>query len=81
MQAHLIGFEHGVLVNERALGPLEKPGVPLQKPQLYTAGVFAGSSNADAARELLAFLTSSAAREKLSAAGVVPSNSSVDSVR
>ena len=54
---------------------------PLQKPQLYTAGVFAGSSNADAARELLAFLTSSAAREKLSAAGVVPSNSSADSVR
>ena len=54
----------------------------LQKPQLYTAGVFAGSSNADAARELLAFLTSSAAREKLSAAGVVPANSSAaDSVR
>jgi molybdate transport system substrate-binding protein len=55
---------------------------PLQKPQLYTAGVFAGSSNAAAARELLAFLTSSAAREKLSAAGVVPANSSAaDSVR
>jgi len=55
---------------------------PLQKPQLYTAAVFAGSSNAAAARELLAFLTSSAAREKLSAAGVVPANSSAaDSVR
>jgi molybdate transport system substrate-binding protein len=44
----------------------------LQKPQLYVAGVFAGSTNADVARELIAFLTSSAAREKLSAAGVVP---------
>jgi len=44
----------------------------LQKPQLYTAGVFAGSTNAAAARELIAFLTSGAAREKLSAAGVVP---------
>ena len=44
----------------------------LQRPQLYTAGVFAGSANAAAARELIAFLTSAAAREKLSAAGVVP---------
>lgn len=44
----------------------------LQKPQLYTAGVFAGSANADVARELISFLTSAAARAKLSAAGVVP---------
>jgi molybdate transport system substrate-binding protein len=44
----------------------------LQKPQLYTAGVFAGSTNAAAARELVAFLGSPAARAKLSAAGVVP---------
>ncbi|HSC14414.1 MAG TPA: substrate-binding domain-containing protein [Gammaproteobacteria bacterium] len=44
----------------------------LQKPQLYTAGVFAGSANAAVARELIAFLTTSAASEKLSAAGVVP---------
>lgn len=44
----------------------------LQKPQLYTAGVFAGSANADVARELIAFLTSAAARATLSAAGVVP---------
>ena len=44
----------------------------LQKPQLYTAGVFAQSANAAAARELIAFLTSAAARTELSAAGVVP---------
>ena len=44
----------------------------LQKPQLYVAGVFAGSANADAGRELIAFLTSSHARAALSAAGVVP---------
>jgi ABC-type molybdate transport system substrate-binding protein len=44
----------------------------LQKPQLYAAGVFAGSAHADVARELIAFLTSAAARAKLSAAGVVP---------
>jgi len=44
----------------------------LQKPQLYTAGVFAGSATAAVARELIAFLMSAAAREKLSAAGVVP---------
>jgi len=48
----------------------------LQKPQLYTAGVFAESSNAAAARELIAFLTGAAAREKLSAAGVVPAGAS-----
>lgn len=44
----------------------------LQKPQLYTAGVFARSANAAAARELIAFLTSATARKELSAAGVVP---------
>ena len=44
----------------------------LQRPQLYTAGVFARSANAAAARELIAFLTTAAAREKLSQAGVVP---------
>src|SRR5262245_35610020 len=41
----------------------------LQKPQLYTAGVFAQSANPAAGRELIAFLTSAAAREELSAAG------------
>jgi molybdate transport system substrate-binding protein len=44
----------------------------LQKPQLYVAGVFAGSTNADVARELIAFLTSAGARATLAAAGVVP---------
>ena len=44
----------------------------LQKPQLYTAGVFAQSTNTAAARDLLAFLRSAVAREKLSEAGVVP---------
>jgi molybdate transport system substrate-binding protein len=44
----------------------------IQKPQLYTAGVFAGSPNADAARAFLAFVTSPAARAKLKAAGVDP---------
>ena len=44
----------------------------LQKPQLYTAGVFAGSANADAARAFLVFVTSPAARAKLKAAGVEP---------
>ena len=44
----------------------------LQRPQLYTAGVFARSANAAVARELIAFLTTAAAREKLSQAGVVP---------
>jgi molybdate transport system substrate-binding protein len=47
----------------------------LQKPQLYTAGVFAGSANAAAARELLAFVASPDARAKLVAAGVVPATS------
>jgi molybdate transport system substrate-binding protein len=44
----------------------------LQKPQLYSAGLFAGSANTVAARELIAFFTSAAARTKLAAAGVVP---------
>jgi molybdate transport system substrate-binding protein len=44
----------------------------LQKPQLYMAGVFAGSANTAAARELVAFLTTAEARSKLAAAGVVP---------
>lgn len=44
----------------------------LQKPQLYTAGVFAGSANAQVARELITFLTGDSARATLSAAGVVP---------
>jgi molybdate transport system substrate-binding protein len=44
----------------------------LQKPQLYSAGVFAGSTNADAARAFLAFVTGPAARAKLKAAGVDP---------
>jgi molybdate transport system substrate-binding protein len=44
----------------------------LQKPQLYTAGVFAGSANTEVARELIAFLTSDPARARLAAAGVVP---------
>ena len=44
----------------------------LQRPQLYSAGVFAGSPNADIARELIAFVTSPAVRAKLTAAGVVP---------
>ena len=44
----------------------------LQKPQLYSIGVFAGSANADAARAFIAFVTSPAARAKLTAAGVVP---------
>jgi molybdate transport system substrate-binding protein len=46
----------------------------LQKPQLYTAGVFAGSAYEAIARELLAFLTSAEARAKLAAAGVVPAS-------
>jgi ABC-type molybdate transport system substrate-binding protein len=44
----------------------------LQKPQLYSAGVFAGGANTLVARELIAFFTSAAARAKLAAAGVVP---------
>ncbi len=44
----------------------------LQKPQMYTAGVFAGTSNADAARAFIAFVTRPEARAKLTAAGVLP---------
>ena len=44
----------------------------LQKPQLYSIGVFAESANADVARAFIAFVTSPAARAKLTAAGVVP---------
>jgi molybdate transport system substrate-binding protein len=44
----------------------------LQKPQLYSAGVFAGSAKAALAHELIEFFTSPAARAKLAAAGVVP---------
>lgn len=45
----------------------------LQKPQLYTAGVFSSSAHGDVARELIAFLAGPSARAKLAAAGVVPS--------
>ena len=48
----------------------------LQKPQLYSIGVFAASANADAARAFIAFVTSPSARAKLAAAGVVPAASS-----
>jgi molybdate transport system substrate-binding protein len=44
----------------------------LQKPQLYMAGVYAGTPNAEAARAFIAFVTSPAARAKLKAAGVDP---------
>jgi molybdate transport system substrate-binding protein len=44
----------------------------LQKPQLYMAGVFAGTPNVAAARAFIAFVTSPAARAKLKAAGVDP---------
>jgi molybdate transport system substrate-binding protein len=44
----------------------------LQKPQLYTAGVFTGSPNADAARAFIAFVTRPEARAQLKAAGVDP---------
>ena len=44
----------------------------LQKPQLYTAGVFAGTPNADAARAFIAFVTRPEARAQLKAAGVEP---------
>jgi molybdate transport system substrate-binding protein len=47
----------------------------LQKPQPYSAGVLTHSPNAALARELIAFVTSAAARETLSAAGVVPASS------
>lgn len=44
----------------------------LQKPQLYTAGVFAGSPNAAAALAFIAFVTRPQARAQLKAAGVDP---------
>jgi molybdate transport system substrate-binding protein len=44
----------------------------LQKPQMYMAGVYAGTSNAEAARAFITFVTSPAARAKLRAAGVEP---------
>jgi molybdate transport system substrate-binding protein len=44
----------------------------LQKLQPYAAGALVGSENLAVARELIAFFASPAAREKLSAAGVVP---------
>jgi molybdate transport system substrate-binding protein len=44
----------------------------LQKPQLYSAGVFAGTQNEAAARAFIAFVTRPEARAKLKAAGVDP---------
>jgi molybdate transport system substrate-binding protein len=44
----------------------------LQKPQLYTAAVFAGTPNAEAARAFIAFVTKAENRNKLKAAGVEP---------
>jgi molybdate transport system substrate-binding protein len=44
----------------------------LQKPQMYTAGVFAGTPNGEAARAFIAFVTRPEARAKLTAAGVLP---------
>jgi molybdate transport system substrate-binding protein len=44
----------------------------LQKPQIYTVGVFAGTEKADAARAFILFITSSQAAVKLKAAGVEP---------
>lgn len=44
----------------------------IQNPSLYTAGVFAGSPNAEAARGFIAFVASPPEREKLKAAGVDP---------
>jgi molybdate transport system substrate-binding protein len=44
----------------------------LQKPQLYTAGVFAGTPNAEPARAFIAFVTRPENRAKLKAAGVEP---------
>jgi molybdate transport system substrate-binding protein len=44
----------------------------LQRAQLYSIGVFAGSAQADAARAFISFVTSPAARATLTAAGVVP---------
>jgi ABC-type molybdate transport system substrate-binding protein len=54
-----------------ALATLPFPAA-LQKPQLYSIGIFAATANGDAARALIAFVTSPAARAKLTAAGVVP---------
>ena len=44
----------------------------LQKPQLYMAGLYAGTPNEQAARAFLAFISGPAARDKLKAAGVDP---------
>ena len=55
----------------KALAVVQFPA-ELQKPQLYAAGVLTGAANVDAARELIAFVTSAAVRQKLAAAGVVP---------
>ena len=44
----------------------------IQKPSLYTGGVFSDSKNADAAKAFLAFVTSPPAQVKLKAAGVDP---------
>jgi molybdate transport system substrate-binding protein len=44
----------------------------LQKPQLYTAGVFTGTPKAEAARAFIAFVTRPEARAELKAAGVEP---------
>jgi molybdate transport system substrate-binding protein len=46
----------------------------LQKPQLYVAGVFAGTKNEDGARAFIAFVTRPEARAQLKAAGVEPAN-------
>jgi molybdate transport system substrate-binding protein len=58
-------------VADKNLKVVPFPGA-LQKPQLYTAGVFAGTANADAARAFIAFVTRPEARAKLKAAGVDP---------
>jgi molybdate transport system substrate-binding protein len=58
-------------VADRNLKVVEFPAA-LQKPQLYTAGVFAGTPNAQAARDFIAFVTRPEARAKLKAAGVDP---------
>jgi len=44
----------------------------LQKPQVYVAGVFQGTPNADAARAFIAYVTSPGEAAKLKAAGVEP---------
>ena len=48
----------------------------IQNPTLYTAGVMSDSANADAARALVAFITSAAAAPVLQAAGVAPARKS-----